>query len=113
MLLWKAVKGEASFQVTLQAFHSRRISLLIFLDECCHGLICLLPIVLIKESSQFGLDLILLLVGNVTEDIVHLMHDTALTSRGRKVLRDRIEHGLVAITDPQRNLFDPSSFQIV
>src|SRR5438552_6764214 len=40
------------------------------------------------------------------------MNDTALTSRGGELLRDGIEHGLVAITDPEVNRFDPSPFEI-
>jgi len=40
------------------------------------------------------------------------MYDTSLSSRGGEFFRDRIEHGLVAIADPQANLFDPTPFEL-
>ena len=80
---------------------------------CGHGLIGGLTILLIEQGAQLRFDLVVLFVGDVAEHIVHLVHHTALTSRGRKFLRNRIERGLVAIAHPQANLFDASRFEIV
>ncbi len=113
MLLGKGVKGQTRLQVALQAVDRRGKDFLIFLDEGGHGLIGDLTILLIEQGAQLQFDLVVLFVGDVAEHIVHLVHHTALTSRCRKFLRNRIEHGLVAIAHPQANLFDASRFEIV
>src|SRR5436305_7474315 len=111
--LREAVKGQTRLQITLQALYCRRIDGLILLDKRRHRLISLLSAFLVEQGLQLRFDLLLLFVRYVAEHVIHLVNHTALASRGGKFLGDGVEHGLIAITHPQANLFDPTCFEIV
>ena len=89
------IQGQAGLQITLQARNGGRIDFLVFVDESSHSLISGLPILLVEQGFQLRFDLLLLFIGNRTEDVVHLVNHTALTSRGGKLLRDRTSGMLV------------------
>src|SRR5437870_5323312 len=108
----ESVKGQTGLQIALQTGNGGRIHGLILLDKSRDGLISGLPIFLIEQGSQLWFELCLLLGGHEASHIVHFVNDTALTSRVWELLRDGIEHGLVARTSPEVNRFDPSLFQI-
>src|SRR5207244_6091101 len=105
-------EGPTGVLIAPQTCDRRCIDGAVLFDKSCHGLISRLSILLIEQSLQFWCELLLLLIGNIAEHVIHLMHHTALSSRGGKFLRDGIEHGLVAITDPEVNGFDPSLFEV-
>jgi hypothetical protein len=94
----KGVKGQTGLQIALQTRNGGRVDGSVFFDKSRHGLISGLTIFLVEQSSQFRFELFLLLGGDITKDIVHLVHHTRLARRVRELLTDGIEHGLVAIT---------------
>src|SRR5512142_590769 len=77
MLLRKRIEGQTSLQIALQALDRRWIDLLILFDKGCNGLISRWPILLIEQGTQLRFDLLLLLGGDIAQDVVHLVHHTA------------------------------------
>jgi hypothetical protein len=53
-----------------------------------------------------------MLFGNVTEDIVHLVDDTALALRRREVTSDGVYGGLMSVADPQVDMLHALPFQV-
>jgi hypothetical protein len=58
---------------------------------------CLLFVRLLPDANEFGLDIATLPSGNGREHVALLVHQTALTRRGRKQVRDRRQQPLVPI----------------
>ena len=100
MVFRKRVEGQTGLQIARHPLDGRGIDQLVFLDEGGHGLVSGLSILLVEHSSHLRFDLVLLLVWDVAEHIVHLVHHTPLSGSRPKFRRDRIEHGLVAIAHP-------------
>src|SRR5690242_21472860 len=103
VFLGERVKGQTGLQIPRQTRNGSRRDGLILLDESCHGLISRVPILLIAQGFQLWSELLVLLAWDEASHLVPFMHHTALTSRIRKCLGDRVEHGLVAITHPEVN----------
>ena len=100
MLLGEIIKGQAGGQVTLQAGDSGGISGGIFFTESDHLLFGLLAIILVEDSLEFRFHVRPLGLGNVTEDIVHLVFDAALATTVGELQFNGVEHGPVAIANP-------------
>ena len=100
----EAVKGETSLTVTPETLDSSWIGFLILGTKGSQQLVSLLPTLLIKDGFEFGLHSVVLLFGNVAKDIIHFVDDAALALRGGKLGRNRIQHRLVAVCDPEIHL---------
>ncbi len=73
----------------------------------------LLLIGLLPDAHEFSLDFPTLASGNGIEHIALFMHQTALTWRGRKQLRDRRQQPVVPIGHDQVDVSGPSCPQIL
>ncbi len=70
--LGESIEGQAGFQVAPQASHRRGIDRLILGTEGGDSLVSLLPVGLVEQRPQFGLDVLPVLVWQVTQHILHL-----------------------------------------
>jgi len=101
MLLREAVKGETSVEIPFQTLDSGRVDLFVLGDEGRCFLIGFRSTGLVENGPQFWPHLLLLFLGNVAQNVVHLVLDTALALASGELQRYGIQHGLVAIGDPQ------------
>jgi hypothetical protein len=109
--LGEGIEGQASRQVALEALDGRGIGLGVFFAESHDHLIGLGASALVEDGLELQLDQVALLVGYVAEHVVHFVLDTALAGRLRELELDRVQHGLVAIGNPQVNLLDPARLE--
>lgn len=108
----EVVKGQTSLQIAVQTLNGGGVKSLIFFDKSGHFLIGLLAVVLVENGLQFRFDPLLLFFGDVAQDIVHFVFDTALAGTVGKVDFHSINHGLEPIGDPQAHFLDPTLFEI-
>ena len=113
MRLGKGVEGQASVQVTLEAGDGGRIGLEVLFAEGRRRLVGLCPIILVEDGLQLWLDRCALLVGHIAEHVVHFVLDAALAGRRGELALHGVEHGLVAIRDPQINLRDAAGLELL
>jgi hypothetical protein len=113
MRFGKSVESQTGLQVTLQTGYRSRINWLIFGDERGHLLVSLLTAVLVEDRFEFRRNLVALFSRDVAQDVVHFVFDTALTFTGGEFCLDRVEHGLIAIADPQGYLLHTPAFEVI
>src|SRR2546425_634304 len=74
---------------------------------------CFLLCWLVPDANQFGLDLTSLSPGDGVQDVALLVHQTALTRRGRKLFRDSCQQSVMTIGHDQIHLCCPTTAQIL
>lgn len=110
---WKAIKGQAGFPISLQATDGRGIDRRILFDEGCGELLCFLAALLIENGFEFRPHCLLLCLGNISQDVVHLVLHAALALQAGKPGLDGIQHGLIPIRDPQIDVLDTAALQVL
>ena len=78
MFIWEAVESQAGLPIPLETSDRRWIDGGILLHEPVCNLISLLAIILIENGFEFQSNLVLLLLGNISQDVLHFVFDAAL-----------------------------------
>lgn len=105
--------GQAGGLVAFEALNRAGRGRGIRFDEGGQGLLGLRPRVLVENGFEFWLKRLTVGLREVAQDGFQLMLDTALTTTGGELERQRIEHGLVAISNPQVNRLHPACFEVI
>src|SRR5215213_9112109 len=108
--LREGIEGQAHLPVPLHVGDHRWIARAVLLDKGRGELIGLRAALLIEDHAQLLAHQLALLLRYVTEHIVHFVLDTALGCRELK--RNRVQHGLVSVGDPQANLLDAARLDV-
>lgn len=113
MFFGELVEGQTGGQIAAQTIHGGGINPFIFDHEGCRSLFGFFAVVLVEDRLEFGIDLVLLFLGDVAQDILHFVLDTALAFGGGELVLDGVDHGFTTIGDPQINLLDTAVFQVI
>lgn len=81
VFFWKAIKGQASLPIALQAGDGRRIDGGVLFNEGRGTLIGFRPALLIEDGFEFRADRFLLLFGNIAQNVFDLVLDATLALR--------------------------------
>ena len=101
VFLGKEIKGQAFGQITAETIAGGQVGLLILEEKRSRRLLGLFQIVLIENGSQFRIDLLLLLGGDVAQDVLHFVPNAALAFGVQKLVLNGVDHGFAAIANPQ------------
>lgn len=112
MRLREVIEGQAGLAITTEAGHSGRVMLFIFCAESGQRLVGLCSALLVEDGLEFRFKLGMAFFRNVAQDVLELMGDTALALAAGKLLVNRIEHGLVAVRDPQVHLLQSTLLEL-
>jgi hypothetical protein len=111
--LWKLVKRQGLLFLLGQASHRFWIAFAIFGFEGLQLDHSLLPGRLLPDPHEFSLNLPALSSGDRIEDVALLMHQTALTRRGRKQFRDCCQHSIMPVGHDEVDLGGSTCSQVL
>jgi site-specific DNA recombinase len=109
----EGVEGQTGVEIALETINGGGIRLLELGAESGRHLLGLEPIILVENGLQFRFDGLLMLFWDVTQYVLDLVHDAALTLGFLELGVNGADHRLVSIGDPEINLRHTSSLDIL
>ncbi len=106
-------EGQTRLQIALETGHGAGVALGVRLTEGCRPLLSVLTVVLIDDRLARWFHPGTLRVRDGSQHRIQLVRDAALARRRGNLGRQRIEHRLVAIGDPQPDLAQAASLEVL